>query len=124
MKKNLYFLKDKKCKVYTIDNNPHSVLDPDVTVLIGELWCYTKQVNQNLVAEAGAIYANSETRLFVFNYNKDITQGCLIEYRDQWFKATRVDTTDDYNGEMFVYCEDHDNDSSGSGSGEGVPLFG
>jgi len=131
MKKGLYFLKDKKAKVYKIDPTPHGVGEDDTLILVGDLWCYAKQLNQNLVAEAGVVYANDESRLFVFNYNSDIDQGCFIKYRGEWFKATRVDTTDDYNDEMFVYVSEYkgriteptssSGGSSGSGSGSGVP---
>jgi len=115
MKKGLYFLKDKKAKVYKIDDRPHGVGEDDELILIGNLWCYTRQLSQNLVAEAGVVYANTESRLFVFNYNENIDQGCLIEYKDEVFKATRVDTTDDYNDEMFVYVEDYNRSTSSSG---------
>ena len=115
MKKGLYFLKDKKAKVYKIDPTPHGVGEDDTLILVGDLWCYAKQLNQNLVAEAGVVYANDESRLFVFNYNSDIDQGCFIKYRGEWFKATRVDTTDDYNDEMFVYVEDYNRSTSSSG---------
>jgi len=128
MKNGLYFLKDKKCTVYKIDSTPHGVGEDDTLILVGELWCYSKQLSQNLIAEAGVVYANNESRMFVLNYNDDIVQGVFILYRGQWFKATRVDTTDDYNGEMFVYVEEYKgritlptsgSGSSGSGSGSG-----
>lgn len=129
MKKGMYFLKDKKCEVYKIDNRPHGVGEDDELILIGKIWCYSKQLSQNLVAEAGVIYANNETRMFVVNYNSEIDQDCFIEYRDQWYKVTRVDTTDDYNGEMFVYVEEYKGSldkpstgGSGSGSGGGVGV--
>ena len=108
MKKGLYFKKDKKCMVYKEDNSPHGVGEDPELEPISEtsLWCYSKQLSQELRAEAGVVYANDETRLFVLNYNAEITQECYIHYRDEWFKVTRVDTTDDYNGEMFVYVKD------------------
>lgn len=131
MKKGLYFLKDKKAKVYKIDNRPHGVGEDDTLVLVGDLWCYSKQLSQNLIAEAGIVYVNNETRMFVFNYNSDIEQGCFIKYRDEWFHVNRVDTTDDYNGEMFVYVNEYNgriteptssSGGSGSGSGGGVGV--
>ena len=108
MKKGLYFKKDKKCMVYKDDNTPHGVFEPNVLVPVSRtpLWCYSKQLTQALVAESGVVYANDETRLFVLNYNAEITQDAYIQYREQWYKVTRVDTTDDYNGEMFVYVKD------------------
>lgn len=123
--KGKYFLKDKKCMVYREDNQPHGVGEASELEPVSEtpLWCYTKQLTQGLVAAANVIYNNNETRLFVFNYNAEITQDCYIHYREAWYKITRVDTQDDYNGEMFVYVEDTNDPtgSSGSGSGGGVP---
>lgn len=124
MKKGMYFKKDKKCMVYQEDNAPHGVGEPSELVPVSEssLWCYTKQLTQALVAQSGVVYANNETRLFVFNYNAEITQDAYIHYRDEWYKVTRVDTTDDYKGEMFVYVEDTTDPTAGSsGSGGGVP---
>ena len=119
MKKGLYFLKDKKCMVYKEDNSPHGVGEPSELIPVSEssLWCYSKQLTQALVAQAGVVYANDETRLFVFNYNAEITQDAYIYYRDAWYKVTRVDTTDDYNGEMFVYVKDTYDPTQQSGGG-------
>ena len=122
MKKGMYFKKDKKCMVYKMDDTPHGVGEPDELVPISEspLWCYTKQLTQGLIAEANVVYNNDETRLFVFNYNANIVQDCYIVYRELWYKVTRVDTTDDYNREMFVYVKDtFDPTQSGGGSGGG-----
>ena len=29
----------------------------------------------------------------------------MVRYRGKWYRVTRVDTKDDYNGEVFVYVE-------------------
>ena len=118
MKKGLYFKKDEKCRVYKMDDTPHGVGEPDELIPLSDspLWCYTKQLTQGLVAEANVVYNNDETRLFVFNYNAEITQNSYIKYRELWYKVTRVDTTDDYNREMFVYVKDT-NDPTGYGGG-------
>ena len=29
-----------------------------------------------------------------------------VYYRDKWYEVTRVDTTDDYNTDVFVYVKD------------------
>ena len=119
MKKGLYFRKDKKCMVYNEDDQPHGVGDPTELIPVSEtsLWCYSKQLTQGLTAEAGVVYANDETRLFVFNYNAGIVQDAYIHYASKWYKVTRVDTTDDYLGEMFVYVEDSSDPTRSSGSG-------
>ena len=119
MKKGLYFKKDKKCMVYVEDNAPHGVGEPTELVPVSEtsIWCYTKQLTQALIYEAGAVNVNDETRLFVFNYNAEIVQNAYIKYKDDWYKVTRVDTTDDYNGEMFVYVKDTYDPTQQSGGG-------
>lgn len=118
MKKGLYFLKDKKCMIYTIEEAYGVGEDPELEpVSETPLWCYTKQLTQGLTASSGVIYNNDETRLFVFNYNAEITQDCYIHYRDAWYKVTRVDTTDDYKGEMFVYVKDTNDPTRTSGGG-------
>lgn len=120
--KGQYHLKDKKCMVYII-GDPYGVGEIPELEPVSEtpIWCYTKQLTQTLVAAGNVIYTNTETRLFVFNYNAEITQDAYIHYRDAWYKVTRVDTTDDYNGEMFVYVEDAQDPTRGayrSGSGD------
>ena len=119
MKKGMYFKKDKKCMVYVEDNAPHGVLEAPELEPVSEtsLWCYTKQLTQGLTASSGVIYNNDETRLFVFNYNAGIVQDAYIHYAEKWYKVTRVDTTDDYKGEMFVYVEDSSDPTRHSGGG-------
>ena len=123
MKKGQYFLKDKKCMIYTIEAAYGVGEDPELEpVSETPLWCYTKQLTQGLTASSGVIYNNNETRLFVFNYNAGIVQDAYIHYNSKWYKVTRVDTTDDYNGEMFVYVEDSNDPTRphyGGGSGWG-----
>ena len=63
------------------------------------------------------LYSYFLSVFFVFNYNADIKQGAYIHYRQEWFKVTRVDTTDDYNGEMFVYVKDTTDPTRASSGG-------
>ena len=118
MKKGLYFQKDKKCMIYTIKAAYGVGEDPELDpVSETSLWCYTKQLTQGLTASSGVIYNNDETRLFVFNYNAGIVQDAYIHYAEKWYKVTRVDTTDDYKGEVFVYVEDSSDPTRHSGGG-------
>ena len=119
MKKGLYFKKDKKCMVYVEDDTPHGVGEPTELLPVSEtsLWCYTKQLTQGLVSQSGVLYNNDETRLFVFNYNAEIVQNAYVKYKGDWYKVTRVDTTDDYKGEMFVYVKDTYDPTRPSGGG-------
>lgn len=105
--KGQYFLKDKKCMIYTIQEAYGVGEDPELEpVSETPLWCYTKQLTQGLVAAGNVLYNSNETRLFVLNYNAGIVQDAYVRYKNAWYKVTRVDTQDDYNGEMFVYVED------------------
>lgn len=121
--KGQYFLKDKKCMIYTIQEAYGVGEDPELEpVSETPLWCYTKQLTQGLVAAGNVLYNNNETRLFVLNYNAGIVQDAYVHYKNAWYKVTRVDTQDDYNGEMFVYVEDSSDPTrphSGGGSGGG-----
>ena len=120
MKKGIYFKKDKKCMIYTFTEGWGVGDDPELTpVSETPLWCYTKQLTQGLVAAGSVVYNNNETRLFVLNYNAAIVQDAYVHYRNEWYKVTRVDTQDDYNGEMFVYVEDS-KDPTRSNYGGGV----
>lgn len=126
--KGQYFLKDKKCMIYSFTEAWGVGEDPELTpVSETPLWCYTKQLTQGLVSAGNVIYNNDETRLFVLNYNAGIVQDCYVHYKQAWYKVTRVDTTDDYKGEMFVYVKDTNdptrgNSYSGGGYGGGVGL--
>ena len=109
--KNQYFLKDKKAQHYQkYDPNGggyHGVGDPIYYVAMSPApyWCYAKQLSQEELYAAHA-YWNDETRLFVFNNKPAIKQYDYILYKNAWYEVTRVDTTDDYNGETFVYGRD------------------
>lgn len=104
---NQYFKKDKKAMIYRAENYgepggmPKERYHP---VAASPLWCYSQQLSQNdifLAAQAG----DTSKRRFVFNYRPDIQALDLIQYRNQWFKITRVDTKDDYNTDLFIYAE-------------------
>lgn len=41
----------------------------------------------------------------MFNYLSNIEQGYYIFYRDKWYEVTRVNSTGDYNDEIFVYVK-------------------
>lgn len=110
--KNQYFKKDKKAFVYTTGSRYQDDFgiwhDGKATSISGTtpLWCYARQNSQSLGFADGLAYVNEESRFFVFNNNPEIKQGCFIKYKDSWFTIQRVDTQDDYNGEMFVYADD------------------
>lgn len=107
----LYFQKDKKAQVYKKhsggkDEDGFPVGDYWTPIAPASLWCYARQLSQEQLYAAHA-YWNDETRLFVFNYRADIKQYDYLYYvnKDQWYEVSRVDTTDDYNGELFVYVK-------------------
>lgn len=109
-KNNQYFLKDKKAQIYRRvsggrDSEGYEIEGAYYPYAKAPLWCYSKQLSAALIYAAQLMTTN-ETRLFVFNYLKGVKQYDLILYRDSWYEITRVDTTDDYNGELFVYVQD------------------
>lgn len=110
--KNQYFLKDKKAFVYKRGKSyqdSSGVYRPGTpTSISGDtpLWCYAKQNSQAIQFSQGVGYVNEESRFFVFNNNPEIKQNRFILYNGSWFTIKRVDTQDDYNGDMFVYADD------------------
>lgn len=108
-KNNQYFLKDKKAQIYREiagDRDSSGLNSGGVyPYASAPMWCYSKQINAALTFVARS-YDTDETRFFVFNYHKGIEQYDLVLYRDVWYEITRVDTIDDYNGELFVYVKD------------------
>lgn len=109
--KNQYFKKDKKAQVYKeapSTQNAYGVYQSGgfYPIAASSLWCYARQNSQTLGFAAGVAYVNEESRFFVFNHNDHIEQGDLILYKEKWYEIQRVDTTDDYNGDMFVYADD------------------
>ena len=109
--KKQYFQKDKKATVYKKAEGWYDQYGiwregGYIPISASPLWCYTRQQSQTISFNDGNFYANDESRLFVFNYNKAIVQGNLINYKGLWYTVERVDNTDDYNTEMFVYVSD------------------
>ena len=104
--KNLYFLKDKKAQIYkeVKSESDKSGFYDSGYVPLGEksLWCYTRQTSQTLRQISMAL-GQTEERFFVFNYLGDVEIGDFILYRDKWYQITRVDTADDYKGDLFIY---------------------
>jgi len=110
-RKGLYFQKDKKAQIYkkhtgSKDADGFPVGDYWTPVSPFPLWCYAKQLSQEQLY-ATHTFLNDETRLFVFNYRSDIKQYDYLYYvdKDEWYEVSRVDTADDYNGELYVYVK-------------------
>lgn len=109
-KNNQYFLKDKKAQIYRKadgerDSEGFGYQYSYYPYAPAPLWCYSKQLSA-ITLIAAAAYDTDETRLFVFNYKPNVKAYDLVLYRNTWYEITRVDTTDDYKGEMFIYVKD------------------
>lgn len=107
--KGLYFKKDKKAQIYKkvyngTDSSGFALPESFYPIAPAPVWCYSSQLSQTDVFLAAA-YNQTETRYFVFNFYKGIEVYDMIKYRGTWYRVTRVDTKDDYNGEVFVYVE-------------------
>ena len=107
-KKGLYFLKDKKVKLITEYNTPDGMggLETGYRYITNNsLWAYTSQLSQDLAVKAMSL-GTEEKRLFVLNYRDDLKVFDFIEYKGNYYLIVRLDTADDYNGELFVYVRD------------------
>ena len=107
--KNQYNLKDKKAQIYKKvyngqDNNGYFKPESYYPAAPAFIWCYTRQLTQDQIFAAAA-YSQQETRLFVFNYYKGVDIYDVINYRGEWYEVTRVDTTDDYKGDLYIYVK-------------------
>ena len=108
-KGNKYFLKDKKAQIYKrIMNgtNPGGYPYPPTyyPIATAPIWCYAKQLSQSDIYKAMAIGVD-ESRLFVFNYYPNVDVFDIVQYKGKWYEITRVDTTDDYKSDLFVYVQ-------------------
>ncbi len=94
------YLKDKKAEVFEIvyDDNDDEWWRP---ITPAPMWCYTRLVSESKKYEARLV-DEAITRDFVFNYNAKIEVDSIIRYKGVWYQAERVDTQDDYRGDMHV----------------------
>ena len=106
--RNQYFLKDKKVKLVTkySEKNPYGSYVTYYKYLSNkELWAYARQLSQDQVFEAKT-YGEDESRFFVINNRSGLKIGDFVEYKGKYYTITRLDTTDDYNGDLFIYVRD------------------
>jgi len=102
------YLKDKKAYVYKKGEryqDDYGIWHDAGYTKVGYLWCYTRQLSQNLTYDA-KIAGTDETRLFIFNWNEEIKPYQYIYYKGAWYIITRADTTNDYKGDVYVYVQD------------------
>lgn len=94
------YLKDKKAEVFEIvyDDYDEEWWRP---ITPAPMWCYTRLVSESKKYEARLV-DEAITRDFVFNYNAKIEVDSIIRYKGEWFQVERVDTQDDYRGDMHV----------------------
>lgn len=107
MKTGLYYKKDKKVRLiarFASASEPGG-MPRSKYEYIAECWAYTRQLSQDQIFEA-AHFGKEETRLFVLNYRNNLKIYDIIEYKGNYYEITRLDTQDDYNGELFVYTKD------------------
>lgn len=106
--KNHYYKKDKKALVHGhvgVSGSGHISRTYYFPRTASPLWCYSKQLSQDTIFQAKS-YGADESRFFVFNQGTIVKLYDLILYRENWYQVTRVDTTDDYNTDVFVYVQD------------------
>ena len=104
--KHMYRLKDKRADFFKcVKFQGERGVTLHKAQAIATLWCYTQNLSGDIV-NSRLVIENKETRLFIFNFRADIAQGDFVRYRDSWYEITRVNTTDDYNDELYSYVRD------------------
>ena len=106
--KNQYYMKDKKVKLikkYSRRDSIGQTIRGYKYITNKSVWAYARQLSQDQVFQAAA-YSVAENRFFVLNYRNDLAVYDFIEYKGKFYTITRIDTKDDYNGELFVYVND------------------
>ncbi len=68
------------------------------------VWCYSRQLSQQDISYS-YLRGVQETRIFVFNHYSNVDVYDLVQYCGKWYRITRVDTQDDYHGDLYVYVE-------------------
>lgn len=106
---NQYYLKDKKAQIYKKisngqDESGFQLPASYYPIAPAQIWCYTRQLSQTDIFQS-ASYGENETRFFVFNYYPKVEVYDMILYKNQWYRITRVDTADDYKGDLFIYVQ-------------------
>ena len=107
-RKNKTFLKDKVCKIVkkTVTQDDYGAPISTWQYLTNSsLWCYARQLSQDQVWQ-GMQFDTNETRFFVLNYRDDVALNDLVEYAGSYYQITRLDTEDDYHGDLYVYAKD------------------
>ena len=106
--RNQYYKKDKKVKLITKSSTQNAYGSYVTTykyISNSSFWAYATQLSQSQTFEA-ATYGDDETRFFVLNYRNDLKIYDYVEYRGKYYTITRLDTKDDYNGDLFIYVKD------------------
>jgi len=107
-KRDKYYKKDKKVKIiraYSELNALGQKSNGYRYITNQSLWAYANQLSQTQTFNAKA-YGDEESYFFVLNYRTDLTIDDFIEYRGKYYNITRVDTTDDYNNDLYIYAKD------------------
>lgn len=106
--RNQYYKKDKKVKLITKSTTYDAYgneIEAYKYISNKSFWAYATQLSQSQTFEA-ATYGDDENRFFVLNYRDDLNIYDFVEYRGKYYSITRLDTKDDYKGELFVYVKD------------------
>lgn len=106
--KNQYYKKDKKVKIiesYSKRDSIGQTISGYRYITNKSIWAYARQLSQDQIYQAG-LHSIDENRFFVLNYRSDLAVYDFIEYKGKFYTITRLDTKDDYNGELFVYVKD------------------
>lgn len=98
-------IKDKKIDLYYMEKTPDGQGGYRSTWVLKAqgIWCYTKQLSEELIARFATL-GRQETRQFIINYRPIGDANTVrIKYKGTMYNITRVDTKDDYNGDIYLY---------------------
>lgn len=107
-KRNQYYQKDKKVKIIKATKTVNALgqMSNGYQYITNQsLWAYADQLSQTQVFNAKA-YGDEESYFFVLNYREDLTIYHYIEYKGKYYNITRIDTSDDYKTDLFIYAKD------------------
>jgi len=105
-------LKDKKIRIYQeVDGGFNAGGFPLPggwkPIHPGKLWAYARHLSAKEFWDAGMhTEQNQEERFFTINWRNDVTPDMMIRYKDTWFDIVRVDTFEDYKGDVKLYVKE------------------
>lgn len=100
-------LKDKKITIYKLNDGVDSDGFPSKSwtpIHQGKLWAYYQQIGGNTYFAAAAAQIDEEA-IFNINWRNDVEPLQIIEYNNNYYEITRVDTYEGYKNDLRIYVK-------------------